>query len=251
MNAVLRGVIAGAALLAAGTAGARDKDDEGSSFGVAVDASALLGLGVSVGMPVGQRFNVRGVYHGFTYELDDIEDDSGATYEGELDLKSVGLMADYHPFKGGFRFTVGFLSNDNAINLTGMPTGGTFEVGDCTFESDSSDPLAVDGTVEFAGSAPYLGIGWGGNLNAKPGFFMTFDLGVVLSGQPEADLSGRGSARNTNAGQLAECGPTTYQPVSTYPEFQQEVQDAEDEVNEETRNFEYWPNIALGFGWRF
>lgn len=251
MHTVLRMVFAAGALGLAGTAGAKEE----TTFGVAVDASALLGLGISVGMPVGERFNLRAAYHGYTYELDDIEDDSGATYEGELDLKSAGLMADWFPFKGAFRLTVGFLSNDNAINLTGRPAGGIFEVGACTFQSNTSpNELAVDGTVEFAGSAPYVGIGLGGNLNAEPGFFMTLDVGVVLSGQPDTSLTGRGQARNAdpNPASIPQCGDNVgYQDVSAYPEFQQAVQDAEDEVDRETKDFEYWPNIALGVGWRF
>ena len=246
MQAMIRGVFAAGALALAGTATAKDE----TTLGISLEGSTL-GAGLSIGMPVGERFNVRGVYHGYTYDLDDIEDDSGATYEGELDLKSAGLFADWHPFKGAFRITAGFVSNGNEIALTGMPAGGVFTVGDCTFESNPSDPMAVDGAVEFSSSAPYVGIGWGGNLNAEPGFFMTLDLGVLMSGSPEATLNGRGQARNADAGNLACGDPVTYQDVSGYPEFQQEVQDAEDEVNKETEDFELWPNIAIGIGWRF
>ena len=250
MRTLIRGLLAALALLAAGTASAKDKE-EGASFGVSVEASTL-GAGLSLGIPLGERFNVRGVYHGFTYDLDDIEDDSGATYEGELELNSAGLLFDVHPFKGAFRLTVGFASNGNQINMTGVASpGATYEVGNCTYESDPSDPLRIDGTVEFESAAPYLGLGWGGNMNSAPGFFMTFDLGVLMSGSPDTNLRGRGSARNTNAGQIVQCGPTTYQDVSGTPEFQQAVQDAEDEVNEETKNYELWPNVALGIGWRF
>lgn len=250
MRAIIQGLCAAAIMAMAGAASA--KGDE-TTVGVAVDASALLGLGVSVGIPFAGRFNLRVAHHGFTYDLDDIEDkDSGATYTGELDLNSTGVLLDFHPFKGAFRITAGLASNSNQINLHGVADpGATYDVGNCTFESDPGNPLRIDGEVGFSGTAPYVGIGWGGNMNGAPGFFMTFDLGVLLSGQPETSLSGRGGARNTNAGQLAECGPTTYQDVSTYPEFQQAVADAEKDVDDETKDFEYWPNIAIGVGWRF
>jgi hypothetical protein len=241
-----RAMFAAAALALCGTAAAKDE----TTIGISLEGSTL-GAGLSVGMPLGDSFNVRGVYHGYTYELDDIEDDSGATYGGDLELKSMGLFADWHVFGGAFRLTAGFASNGNEIALSGMPTGGVFQVGDCTFESNPADPMRVDGAVEFASTAPYVGIGWGGNLNAEPGFFMTFDLGVLLSGSPEASLTGRGQARNANAGDLACGDPVTYQDLSSYPEFQQEVQDAEDEVNKETEDYELWPNIAIGIGWRF
>lgn len=246
MQLMGRGLFAAAALVLSGAAVARGE----TTLGVSLEASTL-GAGLSVGMPVGERFNVRGMYHGFSYDLDDIEDDSGATYEGELDLTSAGLMVDFHPFKGAFRLTAGLVSNGNEIGLTGMPAGGVFQVGDCTFESNPADPLAVDGTVEFSSSAPYVGIGWGGNLNAKPGFFMTLDVGVLVSGSPDTTLAGRGQARNANAGDLACGSSVTYQDVSSYPEFQQAVQDAEDEVNRESEEFELWPNVAFGVGWRF
>lgn len=251
MQAVMRVLLAGAVLAVAGPAVAAKKD-KGSTVGIAADVGTM-GLGLSVGIPVGERFNVRGVYHTYDYELDEVEDaDSGATYDGELNLQTAGLMADWHPFKGVFRVTVGLLSNGNEIGLNARPTGGQYEVGNCTFESNPADPLRVDGTVEFASSAPYLGIGWGGNMNSAPGFFATFDVGVLLSGSPDTSLTGRGQARNANAGQIAECGdPVAYQDVSSYPEFQQAVQDAEDDVNDETKDFEYWPNITLGLGWRF
>ncbi len=246
MQAAMRGLFAVGALALAGTAGAKEE----TTLGLSVEGSTL-GAGISIGMPVGESFNVRAAYHGFTYELDDIEDDSGATYEGELDLKSMGLFGDWHVFGGAFRLTAGFASNGNEIGLTGMPTGGQFQVGDCTYESNPADPLAVDGTVEFASTAPYVGIGWGGNLNAEPGFFMTLDLGVLLSGSPETSLTGRGQARNANPGQPLCGDAVTYQDVSSFPEFQQEVQDAEDEVNAETEKFEFRPNVAIGVGWRF
>lgn len=250
MRTTTCGGLAAGLLFAVLPAMAADKDT-GSTVGVSVEASALLGLGISVGMPLGERFNLRGAYHGFSYDIDDVEK-NGATYKGELELKTIGLFADWHPFKGAFRVTGGFASNGNQINLTGKPNGGQFDVGNCTYESDPADPLRIDGTVEFSSSAPYLGIGWGGNLNAEPGFYGTFDLGVLFSGSPDTSLQGQGSARNANAGQAATCGdPVNYQDVSTYPEFQQEVQNAEDEVNDETDQYKLWPNIAFGLGWRF
>lgn len=242
------------AVLMPALAVASDKGkDAAATVGVSVDASALLGVGLSVGTGVGDRFNVRGVYHGYTYD-DEFEDSgSGATYDGEIDLKSFGVLGDWHPFKGAFRITAGLMSNGNQINLRGVADANSrYEVGDCTFESDPNDPLRVDGVVDFKSTAPYLGLGWGGNMNAEPGFYGTFDIGVMFSGSPDTSLSGRGSARNANAAQAATCGdPVAYQDVSSYPQFRQEVQNAEDDVNEETKDFEYWPNIALGIGWRF
>jgi hypothetical protein len=246
MQATRLGLWAAGALALAGAVEAKDR----TTVGISLEASTL-GAGLSVGVPVGQRFNLRGVYHAYSHD-DEFEDDAGGTYDGEIDLKSAGLFADWHPFKGAFRLTAGLVSNGNQINMSGTDDGtGRYEVGDCTYQSDPADPLRVDGTVDFNSTAPYVGIGWGGNLNAEPGFFMTFDLGVLLSGAPDTSLSGRGSAQNADPVGQPQCGGFASQDVSTYPEFQQAMRDAEDEVNKETEDYELWPNIALGIGWRF
>lgn len=242
MLAVMRGVFAAGVLVMAFPAAAAK--NKGSAVGISLEASTL-GAGISVGVPVGKSFNVRGVYHGFTYDTD-FEDDNGATYDGELDLKSAGLMADFHPFKGAFRVALGFLSNGNQINMTGTDDGtGQYQVGDCTYQSDPGDPLRVDGVTDFNSSAPYVGIGWGGNLNGKPGFFATLDLGVMMSGAPETALTADGTV--TSADPLCAVGPID----ASDPQFQDELRKAEDEVNRETEDYELWPNVALGIGWRF
>lgn len=250
----MRAVCGAAALLAvtgSGLAAAEEKKKE-TTVGVSVDASILLGFGLSVGTGLGDRFNARLAHHFFSYE-DEIEGDEGdGDYEVELDLKTTALLFDWHPFKGAFRLTAGLMNNGNELNLTGKAkTGATYDVGDCSFESDPNDPLRINGAVDFKSTAPYLGLGWGGNMNAEPGFFATFDIGVLFSGAPDSDLEGHGSARNANAAE-PQCGdPVVYQDVSSYPEFQQAVRDGEAEADEEAEDYKLWPNIAFGIGWRF
>ena len=247
MHAALRMAFAAGALALAGAAGAKEK----TTLGISLEASTL-GAGISIGMPVARSLNVRGAYHGFTYDTE-FEDDSGGTYDGEIELQSAGLFADWHPFRGAFRLTAGFVSNGNQISMNGTDDGtGRYEVGDCTYQSDPSDPLRLDGTTDFESTAPYVGVGWGGNLNAAPGFFMTLDLGVLMSGSPETKLRGSGSAQNADPVGQPLCGAALMsQDVSSFPEFQQALRDAEDEVNKETEDYELWPNVAIGVGWRF
>jgi hypothetical protein len=222
-----------------------------TTVGVSVDASILLGVGLSVGLPLPNNFNVRGVYHGLSID-EEIEDDGG-NYEGEIRLRTFGALADWHPFGGAFRLTAGIKSNGNEINLSGIANDSNeFEIGDCAYNSNPADPLRVNGKVDFRSSAPYFGIGWGGNLNAEPGFYGVFDIGVMFSGSPNAALSASGSAtvaNNPNNG--SECGAPGTPRNASDPQLQQELRDAENDANEEAKDFKLWPNIAFGIGWRF
>lgn len=252
MRTMMRAACGAGALLAAlapGLAVAEEKSQEAATVGVSVDASVLLGIGISVGTGLGDRFNVRGSYHAFSYEREMEGDANEADYDGELDLKSAALLLDWHPFKGAFRLTGGLMSNGNQINLTATPSDGTgeYNFGDCTY---TSNDLVAKGVTDFKSTAPYLGLGWGGNMNTSPGFYATFDLGVMFSGAPDTRLTGRGTVQNADEIGQPECGIGS-QDASSSPQFQQALRDAEDEANEESKDFKYWPNIAFGLGWRF
>lgn len=252
VGAFVLGSLLSTTVLAEAAAGEQSARGWPGAVGVSLDASVLLGIGLSVGVPLGDRYNLRLSHHAYSYDKEFEDGDSGATYDGTLDLKSTGLLADWHPFKGVFRLTAGLMANGNKIKLVGTDGGtGEYDVGDCTYQSDPSDPLRVDGVTDFKSTAPYLGLGWGGNMNAGPGFYGIFDIGVMFSGSPDTGLKGSGSAR-AKAGQGGACGDeVNYQDVSGYPEFQNEVQNAENDANEESKDFKLWPNIAFGIGWRF
>jgi hypothetical protein len=226
------------------------KEQKETTVGVSLEASVLLGYGISAGTGFGDRFNVRGAYHFLSYDRTEEGDEGDPDLKAELDLKSTALLLDWHPFRGAFRLTGGLMNNGNQIGMTALDNGGDYEFGNCTFVSDAGDPLRVNGVADFdRGTVPYLGLGWGGNMNAERGFYATFDLGVMFSGAAEVDFKGRGSAMTTTPG--PECGDGSSQPVSDYQEFKDAVQEEEDEVNEDLEDYKLWPNIAFGLGWRF
>lgn len=243
MKAAKTALIAAAAALAVPMQASADR-----TIGVSVQASILMGLGVSVGTQVGNQFNVRGVLNGFNYETE--VDDDGGNYDGEFELQTAGLMADWHPFKGGFRLTAGLMSNGNQIVLNGRPaTGSEFTIGDCTYISDPNDPLRVSGLVDFKSTAPYLGVGWGGNMNGGKGLYGVFDIGVMLSGSPQVDINAAGMTA-AKPGQPPECGAGTVDAAND-ANVQAQVRQAERDAEDESKDFKLWPNIAFGIGWRF
>lgn len=240
-------VVASQGALAAGPAAAPEK----TAVGVSLNASILLGLGVSVGTGLGEHTNVRAVYNGYSVSRE-FDDDKG-TYDGKVRLQSYGVLADYHPFQGVFRITTGLLSDGNQITVRGKAvSGGEYNVGDCTYVSSSTDPLHLDGKVDFRSLAPYLGFGWGGNMNSEPGFFGTFDLGVMFAGSGRVALTAGGSAY-AKPGSDPSCGPQTPPgaPVSSDPNFQAELDKARAEVQDNADKAKLWPSLQFGLGWRF
>lgn len=245
MKAAKTALIAAAAALAVPMQASADR-----TIGVSVQASILMGLGVSVGTQLGNQFNVRGVFNGANYEREEELDDSNVDLEFEA--QSAGLMADWHPFKGGFRVTAGLLSNGNQLGISGRTNGsGKLTISGCNYTPDVADPMVVTGLVDFKSSAPYLGFGWGGNMNGAKGLYGVFEIGAILSGSPRASITADGTA-TIDAGQDPSCGPSgATVDVGSQAQIQAKVDELEQDANDEGKDFKLWPNIAFGIGWRF
>lgn len=237
-----------AAYAIAGSAGAAAADAQ-TTVGVSVNATILTGLGLSVGMPLGHDFNVRVAGNAFSRTHD--VNESGADYVGKVKLFTVGVLADWQPFSGAFRLTAGLVDNGNKITLDGKATSGSnYTVGDCQYTSDPTDPLALHGQTNFRRLAPYAGMGWGGNMNSAPGFYGTFDLGVIFSGAAKIGLAASGSATNADPAGHPQCGAGTVQ-VASDPNFQAQLAKSQQDLNDKADNYKLWPAIGFGLGWRF
>ncbi len=194
----------------------------------AVSAKAgTLGLGLEARYTVTDKFAVRLGGNLFSLGYDGEED--GVDYEFDLKLKSINLMADFHPFEGAFRLTGGLLYNGNKILALGASTDDV-EIGDVTYTPAEIGTLTGD--IKFKDIAPYLGIGWGKSLNDS-GLAFTADLGVMFSGAPEVSLNSNGGLLSSNADFLAE--------------LRREEQNLQGDLD----NFKYYPVIALGLSYSF
>ena len=60
---------------------------------------STLGAGLEVAKGFTPNFGLRAGFNYFSYGYDATESD--VSYELDLELKSFGLFADWHPFKGG------------------------------------------------------------------------------------------------------------------------------------------------------
>ncbi len=175
--AVSKTLLVAGALLASGAAQASD---------VAIAARAsTLGLGGELKYAFHDKFNGRFVFNNADKSYEETGD-SGNQYSGDLELKSYGLIGDWHPAGNGFRLSAGLYSNGNSLKA--RTEGGMFSYGDDDYVGNAG----ID--VDFKSVAPYLGLGWS---SQKPkGWSFAFEVGALLQGTPE--LSGSGNAEINN-----------------------------------------------------
>ncbi len=194
-------------------------------------AHAGMGVGAKVGTPgfgleatksIVPMVNARLGFSIFGLGYETTQD--GVDYDYDLSLRSIHLLADYHPIPlMGFRLSGGALLNGNKLEMLSQPATGTFEIGDETYTA--AEVGTIDGEVSFSSLAPYVGIGWGNAAGSRVG--ISTDLGVVFQGAPEVDLSASGLLGN-DAG------------------FQSELTEEAQAIEDELGFFKYYPVFSIG-----
>lgn len=202
---------------------------------------STLGLGADLIYGINDQFNIRGTLRAFSYGADGEED--GIDYEGDLKLSSFGVLADYHPWGGGFHITTGLMSNGNEFNLEAVGPSNA-EIGDVRYDIDGK--LNTD--VTFNSAAPYLGIGWGNAFGKGSQFSLSFDVGILFQGSPEAEVSAAGTATELSSGQSFQIDDMS-NPLAQ--QFQNEIDKEEQNLNDEMEGYEYYPVISLGLNYQF
>jgi hypothetical protein len=185
-----------------------------------------LGIGPEVAFRFSENLGVRGnvTFLGVNRSVD--SDD--INYDGDLKLKSGGLMLDVHPFGGGFRVSAGARVNRNRVKLVAKPTDDV-EVGDEIYTPEEIGTLS--GTVKANKLAPTLTLGWGGGL--KPGLKFGIEAGAMFQGSP--------TVKNLRATGL----------LASDPDFQASLRDEEAEVEDDIDKFKIYPIVQLSIGYRF
>jgi hypothetical protein len=191
----------GLALAAAGSA-------QAAGIGARIGTT---GLGADVAWDLAPTLSARIGYSGGSVNHDVSTDLT--TYHGKLNLKNLNTFLDFAPLGPFFRFTGGFVFNDNKFDVhTDQVSGGS-----------------ISGTVKPSNSAaPYLGIGYG--RVAGPGVNFYADLGVMYQGSPKASLT-------ANCGTLsaAQCAP-----------LQSQVATQQAQLEDKLKNAKYYPVLNIG-----
>lgn len=191
--------------------------------------ASTLGLGVEAGYGFNDRFGVR--LGGYAFSIDDSGEEEGITYDGDLDLSNIGAYLDFHPFAGAFRLSAGWFATDNGVDALGKPgSGGTYDIGGSTFMAAEVGTLR--GTVDMGSSSPFLGLGWVWG-KADKGLSWSFDLGVLFQGSPDIALTSTGGT------------------LSDEPALQDAIAAEEAELDEDIDQYDLYPVVSLGVGYRF
>lgn len=228
-------------VVSAGRAGAQSP---GPRAGVAVKFG-VLGAGVDVAVPVGDKVNIRGGFSGFSLSHE-FEDD-GITLDASLKLRSASAHLDWFPFGGGFHLSPGvMLYNGNEGSATAsVPAGRTFTLGNQDYTSDPSSPVTGTAAIAFERRvAPSLMLGWG-NVVPRGGrrWSIPFELGVVFTQAPKAVLSLSGNACDTRG---LGC-----RSIATDAGLQAEVRAQEAEINDNIDILKLIPVFSIGVAFSF
>ena len=194
--------------------------------------ASTLGAGIELKRTFGDSFAARAVLNGFSYSLD--EETSDVDYKGDLNLRSGGLILDFHPGGYWFRVSAGLLLNGNELDVDAEPSGGTFEFNDVVYTT--AQVGSASGKAEFDSIAPYVGIGFSSAPGGDSGLSFSADVGVLFQGAPSFDLDVR-------------CGTAVLD--ATCNQLKSDAEAERKAFEDDTDQYEYYPVVSLAIGYRW
>jgi hypothetical protein len=211
-----------------------------SSIGIGVKGG-LAGAGFDVATPlVPGWINLRGGasffrYNGATFTTNNID------VNGSLKFQNASAVVDVFPFHGGFRLSGGLTAyNNTELSATlGVPAGQSFKLGNATYYSSRSDPIAGNASFKFGGrTAGRVSIGTGNMLPRKGRFAFETEFGVQFFTPPVVIYNITGSACLDSDG--TDCGPVE----------QADVVAEQNKLQNDLTDLQYYPIVSFGFSFK-
>ncbi len=195
--------------------------------GTGVDVHvSTLGYGADLAFQMTDTVDVRVGLNQFKKNID--KTSGNLNYTGDLKLSSFGLLADWHLFNGVTHLTAGLMGNGNKLSMTATAAANTnYTINGATYNSGPTGG-ALTTAVDFNKTAPYLGFGWSGRPK-NSGFSFNSDFGIMFQGSPKATVTATGWSG----------------AASTL------TSDAQAQLNEDLKNYKYYPVISIGVGYAF
>lgn len=204
--------------------------------------SGTLGLGGQIATPLASWLTLRGGADFFSFGLTESID--GATYGGNVALKSGIACVDIFPFGHGLHISPGILIFHSTIGATmNVPGGNTFSMGDSSYTSDPNDPVTGSGGIFFSRSImPSLTLGFGNMITRKDRshWSVPFEVGAAYTGHYTMQLNLAGSVCSQGV-----CQSTSNSSV------QSSVTQEQNDLNEAAKHYQLYPIISSGIAYRF
>ncbi len=191
-----------------------------NGFGLGAATSVNNNLGLRVGFD--------------TFKFATTQKDANGDYGIDFKLLNVSGLADWYPWAGKFRTTVGAVYNGNKASLTAKPTAGTYTFNGQTYSS--ADVGSFSGDMTFNSFVPYLGLGWGNPAAQDKQWGMTMDVGLLIQGAPKIS--------NT-----VTCGTATNPTVCA--QMKSDVAAGATKLEGELKQFKLLPVVSVGISYRF
>jgi hypothetical protein len=212
-------------------------------FGVGFKGSSL-GVGVEGAAAVTRRSNIRFGFNAFSYNR--LVDKRGIPYDASLKLRSLQVTYD-HYFVDVFHVSPGLLVyNGNKVDAT-VPIlpGESFTVGNVQYYSNPTNPINGTANVKVNKIAPMILLGFGNPLpRTERRLGINFDFGVAFQGSPNSTLNLNGTA--------CVISPATgCLDAGADPTVQSNVREEEARINDDLKEFKYYPVLSFGVTWGF
>jgi len=149
-------------------------------FSVGVNMGSL-GIGANLSLPLGSDASLRANINKFKYNLN--KKYKKVSFKGNLNLLNAGLLIDYFPANNFFRLSVGGYLNKNKVSGTSK-FSKSITVKVHNVKRKITDRVKIESEVKFNNISPYVGVGWGNNIQKK-GWNTTLDIGMMYQGLPK------------------------------------------------------------------
>ncbi len=188
------------------------------------------GIGLDLTFGITRFVNLRGGfnYGSFTWStgLGDVD------YDMDIDLISVPLLVDIHPFANHFRISGGlYFQPGSKATIEGTPTTAT-QIGAHVYTPEVIGTLTGD--IEVSSTlTPYLGIGFGNSVGEDQLLTFMVDFGVIFQSY-DVSLSSDGAGMTTK--------------LDT---FRKDLELEEENIQSDMDDFKFFPVLTFGIAYHF
>ena len=188
------------------------------------------GIGLDLTFGITRFVNLRGGfnYGSFTWStgLGDVD------YDMDMDLVSIPLLVDIHPFANHFRISGGlYIQPGTKATIEGTPTTAT-QIGAHVYTPEVIGTLTGD--IEVSSTlTPYFGIGFGNSVGEDQLLTFMVDFGVIFQSY-DVSLTSDGAGMTTK--------------LDT---FRKDLELEEGNVQSDMDNFKFFPVLTFGIAYHF